>query len=395
MSVTCNDLLKLSVFRKIELVAGAGGLDRIITWPYVGQTASVSDWVHGGELLFITGIAHTESMLPKLLEECIDKHLSGLVILTGDQYIRNLPNAVIQRADEADFPLFVMPWELKLIDVTRDITGLLMFDQLERKKVERLFGHILFAPMDEMQEAVDNAALGELKLENFNFVAIFTLSQITISGNKSPQEEKLQQYILNLCEKYSIKTYTMIYGSSVLVLTSAPTRAQAERNYDYITGLRDTLSHLSGDDNLLLSCGNIHKGVVDIRTSYQEAISTLSIMRRLSRKYVGHYRNLGIYRLLLQIKDTNELELYYHSQLDPLLEHDANNDADFLLTLKTYLKTQCNVTKTAQALFLHRNTLVYRINKIKDLLGKDLEDAQVCLELMMAIIIKEYLTDGE
>lgn len=50
MSVTCQDLLPLKYFERIKLVAGQNGLDRTVTWPYVGQTSSVSQWVHGVSL---------------------------------------------------------------------------------------------------------------------------------------------------------------------------------------------------------------------------------------------------------------------------------------------------------------------------------------------------------
>lgn len=74
MSVICRDLLPLKYFERIKLVAGQNGLDRTVTWPYVGQTSTVSQWVHGGELLFITGIAHSADKLADLILECIQKN---------------------------------------------------------------------------------------------------------------------------------------------------------------------------------------------------------------------------------------------------------------------------------------------------------------------------------
>lgn len=111
-------------------MAGASGLNRVISWPYVGQTASVADWVHGGELLFITGVVHETTMLPNLLEECISKKLAGLVVLTGNEYIKEIPENILQRAEEANFPVFSMPWHLKLIDVTRCIIDVEWFKRV-------------------------------------------------------------------------------------------------------------------------------------------------------------------------------------------------------------------------------------------------------------------------
>ena len=50
-----------------------------------------------------------------------------------------------------------------------------------------------------------------------------------------------------------------------------------------------------------------------------------------------------------------------------------------------------NLVKTSQALFIHRNTLLYRLNQIRDLLGRDIDDALVRLELLSSIVAKDYL----
>lgn len=71
MSITCEDLLRLRNFQKIKLRAGHEGLGAMVTWPYVGQTASVANWVHGGELLFITGVSHAAADLRNILRECV------------------------------------------------------------------------------------------------------------------------------------------------------------------------------------------------------------------------------------------------------------------------------------------------------------------------------------
>ena len=55
MITTCSQLLSFGpVFKKIHLLAGENGLYRTISWPFVTVTPSVSDWLHGGELVFVT-----------------------------------------------------------------------------------------------------------------------------------------------------------------------------------------------------------------------------------------------------------------------------------------------------------------------------------------------------
>ena len=113
MSVTCQDLLTLKYFERIKLVAGPNGLDRTVTWPYVGQHFNcLANGFTAASWLFITGIVHSADKLKDLILECIQKKLAGLVILVGNEYINSIPEELLAQADAADFPLFEMPWDV-------------------------------------------------------------------------------------------------------------------------------------------------------------------------------------------------------------------------------------------------------------------------------------------
>ncbi len=393
MSITCKDLLNLKQFQKVKLHAGEKGLDRVITYPYVGQTASVSEWVHGGELLFITGVAHDINSLPQLLQECISKKLSGLVVLTGSEYIEKLPQELLDMANEASFPLFSMPWDLRLIDVTREITKLIDYDQIESKKIHRLLNYLIFTADAEDKPTLDHEALVNLKISNFNLVAVFASSKfLTLLGDS--QETNLQHYLKELCEARHIPSHSMIYGNKVVLLISARTQKELETYITYLEKVYESLAILCNDDKLLLAIGDIHKGPTQIRTSYQEAEATMSILQRISFKQLCRYKDLGLYRLFLQMKPS-EMEYFYHSQLDVLIEYDKCNNSDMLDTLRIYLEAYRNISKTAKTLVIHRNTLLYRITKIEEILGRDLGDPHVCIELLLALVIKTYLENME
>lgn len=97
--MTCDDMLKIPGMEKMKLVAGQGGIGRIITWVHVIEIPEVIEWVEGGELLFITGVTikDDKEALLKLVNDINKKKLSGLVINVGP-YIKNTPNEVIELA---------------------------------------------------------------------------------------------------------------------------------------------------------------------------------------------------------------------------------------------------------------------------------------------------------
>ena len=389
MSITCKDLLNLKQFQKVKLHAGEKGLERVITYPYVGQTASVSEWVHGGELLFITGVAHDINSLPQLLQECIAKKLSGLVVLTGSEYIEKLPQELLDMANDADFPLFSMPWDLRLIDVTKEITRLIDYDQIESKKIHRLLNYLIFTADTEDKPTFDHEALVNLKISNYNLVAIFVSSK-SLSQISDTQETDLQHYLKELCDARNIPCHSMIYGNKVVLLISARTQKELEIYISYLEKVHESLSILCNDNKLLLAMGDIHKGPTQIRTSSKEAAATITILQKTGIKQICRYKNLGLYRLFLQMKPS-EMQYYYHSQLDNLIDYDKKYNTECVETLKVFLDCFNNIRKASRMLVIHRNTLLYRITKIEEVLGRSLSNPTVCIELHLALAIKNYL----
>ena len=131
MAVTCRDIMNLECCREIRLLAGAEGLDREVSWPYVKSMDTISEWIHGGELVFVIGFREdvSEKGLLELLDEAVRCGIAGLVLLYGGEYIKCVPKSVRAYAEKRGLPLFRMPFMLKLIDITREISKYIIHDR--------------------------------------------------------------------------------------------------------------------------------------------------------------------------------------------------------------------------------------------------------------------------
>ena len=135
-----------------------------------------------------------------------------------------------------------------------------------------------------------------------------------------------------------------------------------------------------------ISNGNICDDLSLLWKSYGEAISTIELMKNNKGVRIGHYTDYIAYHMLMNF---NEGRKYYYNIIKPLYEHDKNTGDELIPTLKVYINNHCKSTKAADKLYIHRNTLDYRIKKIKDILGYDFEDCNKVLELQMALIAVE------
>ncbi len=131
-----------------------------------------------------------------------------------------------------------------------------------------------------------------------------------------------------------------------------------------------------------------------LRESYREAKDAISISGELGeREGSTYYGDLKLYQLLLGLKEKNlkQLRRFYDESLRPLVEHDERKQGDLIRTLNGFFEANGNLAKAAVDLDVHRNTLVYRLERISELTGLDLNDADNRLILHLALKIQRVL----
>jgi len=132
-------------------------------------------------------------------------------------------------------------------------------------------------------------------------------------------------------------------------------------------------------------------GLDGFPSALEEARNTLRLGRALApgHKVIG-YADLGVYRLLLAAGPTDEAKQLYDEMVAPLLAYDQRTSSELVPTLIAFLESG-NAVEVARRLNLHRNTLRYRLQRIRHITGLDLDDAETRLALYLAVKIGEVL----
>jgi sugar diacid utilization regulator len=160
----------------------------------------------------------------------------------------------------------------------------------------------------------------------------------------------------------------------------------AYREADWAKLQADITSHLPGG-TCRLAVGSRYPNAWQVAASYREA----QFVANLSSSAGGHpavpillFDSLGVYQMLSSVTDPAGIEIFMKDQLGTLLDYDKRHHSDLLATLAQYFDSGCNIDQTAAVLSIHRNTLKYRLKRVRELLGQDLNDGSTRLDLHLA-----------
>ena len=143
----------------------------------------------------------------------------------------------------------------------------------------------------------------------------------------------------------------------------------------------------------IIGIGTVAEHLRELADSYKEAQTAIDVGKVFdTERSIINYENLGIGRLIYQLPTTLcEIfltEVFKKSSIDAL-------DQETLFTINKFFENNLNVSETSRKLFVHRNTLVYRLEKIKKLTGLDLRQFDHAIIFKVALMVRKYLSSHE
>ena len=185
------------------------------------------------------------------------------------------------------------------------------------------------------------------------------------------------------------KDYVISVGEHDIVLVKELKPGTEMKDIENMAiNIADTLS-TEFYTKVVIGISTIVENIKDLAKAYQEAQVALEVGKVFeNEKNIISYENLGIGRLIYQLPTTLcEMflqEVFKKGSLDSL-------DRETLMTIQCFFENNLNVSETSRKLFVHRNTLVYRLEKIRNLTGLDLREFNHAITFKVALMVRKYL----
>ena len=192
--------------------------------------------------------------------------------------------------------------------------------------------------------------------------------------------DKLQDFVISINE------------SDIAVVKQLAEEPTAEELYAMAKAMEDTLRN-ELFIKTVIGIGTVVFHLRELADAYKEAQTAIDVGKVFdTEKSIINYENLGIGRLIYQLPTTLcEIflsEVFKKNTIDAL-------DQETLFTINKFFENNLNVSETSRKLFVHRNTLVYRLEKIKKLTGLDLRQFDHAIVFKVALMVRKYLTSRE
>lgn len=381
MSFTIEDMILTAEERyEMKFLAGKNGWANSISWVHLLEDTTIIQNFWGKELAVTTGLGFPQKEDWMNLARLLNKyHASGLIINVG-QYIYEVPEELKAYCDENDLPLLTVPWEVHLSDMIKDFSiHVFLQDHTDEQIASALIAAI--------ETPENQKAYRKELLQHFDVDGSFQVFLLTCEGLDSMdtvERRKLSYRIQVYLEDISHNASFFYYNSDFVLVANALSE-------EYLCNLVEkALKRGKRRMPGLELCVGIGSRCIDISqlsVSYQRAKAAAQ-MAVTHKKQVVKFDDCGLFRLLYRVEDKKILEEIERECLEALEEYDRRYHADYVETLKSYLKHNGSILAVAAELYTHRNTVLYRIGNIRKILGNELKTPEERLPYQIAFYIR-------
>ena len=395
--VTCRDVYNLRL-DGVELLTGEAGLERMVSWTYMVQTRPYKDHMNPGNfaLLVVDYLRYTMDDVFETMIELNALGISGLALSVVDDK-EAISEPLIDKAKELKLPLFYIRWEgATFVDIAQSIGELILETEMDNKRTGDYLYNLLFG------YEVNDKYIEKISTQfGLTFDRPYRVGIIVIDrkyGVNLEQDEHTYAYYTDCLNREVIhmkkRPMYMRFLNKFVLLFEATEGKETENQIEIILNKLDSRVPFAGLIHSTCILGAAYTRPADFGKSYQEAknlIPKKDMLPNPSNKKVLSASSMGIYKYMFNSGNQQEILNYCNDKLKKLEMYDNTNGSFLIDTLVNYYMCGFNVGKTAEMMYVHRNSLQYRLKKIEEILEISLDDSMEYLDLVNCILVKRLM----
>ena len=357
MSITVRNILSLPSFQNAVVLAGGESLENEVLQVSIADSplSDVDYVVSKKGDFYLSGFYFAKDSLESMygfLRALKDTNASGLCLT--DEYVKEFPDEIVAYCNAIEIPVLLVSVDIPYSTMIKEIMELIIFDGQNALLTNKI-SSLISGTLDAQHKLLI------LKEINPHFQNYITAVYIPFPADAY---NHISNSLTNLFNQ-SMSSFGMVYKEALLgfITYNAFSQEVVDKKVKYYI---DRISEVCPSASIGVSKYN--NKLVDADTSIKQASKAAELGLTTKKNNVIYYQNLGIMKLLLLLAGRNELEEFYHEILDPIWEYDKKNHSQLFETMCIFLEQKRDYKETANILFVHENTVRYRIGKVKEML---------------------------
>lgn len=348
-----------------------GCFGKKISWVHTMEDRSFAYLLHGDELIFNSGLNYdSEDGLKKFIDSLLAVHAGGLVVAVQKDSL--FSDDIVEYCNRMQFPLFYASWQTSYLDIMHRFSEMIISDERNETNLIAALKNAIYYPGD------DKLYMNHFERNGFFSNMPYIITVVGCRDGKEGENAKRWKRIEKSLQ-YALRK-SVIYEEALFLVVLAA-------GYE-VCELKEELARLcKKESDIRVAIGSVEKRIQDIHRSYENAVTTYSLASKAIPKELLCYEELGIYQILTDKKDEMIYQAFVEKTLGKLLDYDREQGTNYIGLLEIFFENECNLTQTASALFFHKNTLKYKMQAIKKILGYDIMSNKNRVNIMLSLYI--------
>lgn len=390
MTLTIKELLHAPEFKCLTLIAGENGLNTRLSGINVIESEDLISFCRPNEIIITTGV-HMENdaqQLEKLIRHSYNQKVAGFIVNIGP-YIPQVAEPIVQFANEHNFPLLIMEWKYRVADLLKNTIELLSSRQafFKEENEQQLLYNLIFRydqpRMDFEKQLLQRGIPAGAEL------GIITCTTKIYNHSISQYKDIIYRAFQNRYHQFLSFQH---HNELIFLINRKEVKTKQIPFSKTVEKIYEQANEEFGDSQLVIGMGNFYTKLSQISQSYDESLTVIHLITQHKNPFIQKYKELGAYKIIMNVPDQSIIQTFQQDMLGQLYFYDQLHNTDFVDFLKIYLEENGSANKISKRLFIHRNTVAYKINKIEALLDIDLNNTFARTNLNVAFMIEDVLT---
>lgn len=388
MSLMIRHIVDNQLLKGVRIVAGYSGQSNVISWVNVMEILDSPESIQHGELLVTTGYhLQNQELFSNLLVTLKNNGVSGIAIQTG-YYIDEIPSYILNEADRLDFPVLEVPKNLTFSEILRILIQKINSSKSQNGLTDEA-AKSLFQYMNDMLKKYSSMLFDEDPGSVAYIFYVQPNNKYAVNDATSLSSmNKIKSYLTGqskICEYKAVKNGTMAF-----FMIFSNEKKYLSMIYDFsivLTFLSEQLgiNYYVGIDRI--------ESIKTVAISFEHITECTELLHSIhARRGVCSYDNMTFIKMFGTLHQNEHSFVSDNQALQILLNYDRINHSNYVQTLRFYLADNCNASKTASRLYIHRHTLQKRLEKIYDLCGIDPDDYYARIYMSISLLFHDYFT---